>query len=219
MKEINEEEKSFEQINIFIIGNNGVGKSSLIKRFAKKDKYPGKYLSELAKDKGIKYLEKGGNFYKLHFFEISSIVDYENNLNPDGIFFIYDTTNQQSFDDISNFIEYFQDKTGKNIPMILIGSKKDLSDKTIIWPSEGEGLAKNKELEFFEMNIIEGTNINTALNSLVETIIKKRTEVNSNIEKQKKKKKKMSQMMRIIRIIHGFALAVNNLWKISLIEI
>ena len=71
--------------------------------------------------------------------------------------------------------------------MILIGSKKILSVQTIIWPSEGEGLAKNKELEFFEMNIIEGTNINTALNSLVETIIKKRTEVNSNIEKTKEK--------------------------------
>ena len=195
MKEINEEEKSFEQINIFIIGNNGVGKSSLIKRFAKKDKYPGKYLSELAKDKGIKYLEKGGNFYKLHFFEISSIVDYENNyennLNPDGIFFIYDTTNQQSFGDISKFIEYFQDKTGKNIPMILIGSKKDLSDKTIIWPIDGESLAKNKEMKFFEMNIIDGTNIDEALNYLVEKIIKKRTEteVNSNIEKTKEKEK------------------------------
>ena len=189
MEDINEQEKSSEQINIFIIGNNGVGKSSLIQRFAKKDKYPGKYSSELAKDKGIKYLEKEGKFYELHFFEISSIVDYENNLNPDGIFFIYDTTNQQSFDDISKFIDYFQDKTGKNIPMILIGSKKDLSDQTIIWPSDGESLAKNKEMKFFEMNIIDGTNIDEALNYLVEKIIKKRTEteVNSNIEKEKEK--------------------------------
>ena len=113
MEEINEQEKSFEQINIFIIGNKSVGKSSLIQRLSQKDKYPGKYSSELAKNKGIKYLEKKGNIYELHFFEISSIVDYENNLNPDGIFFIYDTTNQQSFDDISKFIEYFQDKTRK----------------------------------------------------------------------------------------------------------
>ena len=189
MKEINEQEKSFEQINIFIVGDNDVGKSSLIKRFTKKDKYPGKYLSELAKDKGIKYLEKGGNFYKLHFFEISSIVDHENSLNPDGIFFIYDTTNQQSFDDISKFIEYFQVQKGNNFPMILIGSKKDLTDKTKIWPSDGESLAKNKEMKFFEMNIIDGTNIDEALNYLVEKIIKKRTEteVNSNIEKTKEK--------------------------------
>ena len=189
MEEINEEEKRFEQINIFIVGDNDVGKSSLIKRFAKKDKYPGKYSPELGRDKGIKYLEKKRNIYELHFFEISSIVDHENSLNPDGIFFIYDTTNQQSFDDISNFIEYFQDKTGKNIPMILIGSKKDLSDQTIIWPSDGESLAKNKEMKFFEMNIIDGTNIDEALNYLVEKIIKKRTEteVNSNIEKTKEK--------------------------------
>ena len=191
MEDINEQEKSSEQINIFIIGNNGVGKSSLIQRFAKKDKYPGKYSSELAKDKGIKYLEKEGNFYELHFFEISSIVDYENNLNPDGIFFIYDTTNQQSFDDISKFIEYFQVQKGNNFPMILIGSKKDLTDKTKIWPSDGESLAKNKEMKFFEMNIIDGTNIDEALNYLVEKIIKKRTEteVNSNIEKTKEKEK------------------------------
>ena len=38
------------------------------------------------------------------FLNYDPIVDYENNLNPDGIFFIYDTTNQQSFDDISKFI-------------------------------------------------------------------------------------------------------------------
>ena len=68
MEDIDEQKKSFEQINIFIIGNKGVGKSSLIQRFAKKDKYPGKYSSELAKDKGIKYLEKEGNFYELHVF-------------------------------------------------------------------------------------------------------------------------------------------------------
>ena len=191
MEDINEQEKSSEQINIFIIGNNGVGKSSLIQRFAKKDKYPGKYSSELGRDQGIKYLTKERNFYELHFFEISSIVDYENNLNPDGIFFIYDTTNQQSFDDISKFIEYFQVQKGNNFPMILIGSKEDLFDKTIIWPIDGESLAKNKELEFFEMNIIDGTNINTALNSLVGKIIEKRTEteVNSNIEKTKEKEK------------------------------
>ena len=72
--------------------------------------------------------------------------------------------------------------------MILIGSKNDL-EETIIWPNEGEGLAKNKEIEFFEMNIIDGTNINTALNSLVGKIIEKRTEteINSNIKKTKEK--------------------------------
>ena len=125
------------------------------------------------------------------FFEISSIVNYENNLNPDGIFFIYDTTNKQSFDDISKFIEYFQVQKGNKFPMILIGSKKDLTDKTKIWPSDGEILAKNKEMKFFEMNIIDGTNIDEALNYLVEKIIKKRTEteVNSNIEKTKEKEK------------------------------
>ena len=191
MEEINEEEKRFEQINIFIVGDNDVGKSSLIQRFTKKDKYTGKYSPELGRDQGIKYLTIERNFYELHFFEISSIVDYENNLNPDGIFFIYDTTNQQSFDDISKFIEYFKVQKGNNFPMILIGSKKDLTDKTKIWPSDGEILAKNKEMKFFEMNIIDGTNIDEALNYLVEKIIKKRTEteVNSNIEKTKEKEK------------------------------
>ncbi len=46
-------------------------------------------------------------------------------------------------------------------------------------------------MKFFEMNIIDGTNIDEALNYLVEKIIKKRTEteVNSNIEKTKEKEK------------------------------
>jgi len=51
----------------------------------------------------------------------------------DGIVLVYDVTNQKSFDDIDSFwIREVESYAEKNVELLLIGNKSDLSEDKIV---------------------------------------------------------------------------------------
>ena len=97
--------------------------------------------------------------------------------------FLYDITNQKSFDDISKYIEIFQKQKRENFPMILLGNKIDKKvEERIISKEAGEELAKDKGIIFSEISVKEGTNINEAVDSLINQIFETNPKLKDNIE-------------------------------------
>ena len=115
MEELNEEKETIKdetKIRILIAGNSRVGKTCLISRYVN-DSFKEEYISTIGLDFETKYLNKNNKKYEIELIETK----LENNLKLkyEGIIFVYDTTDQQSFDDISNYIEFIQEKKGKKL--------------------------------------------------------------------------------------------------------
>ena len=185
MKEIDEEDIENEtQITILTLGEKAVGKTSLVLKYTD-NTFNEKYISTIGIDSKDKYLKKNGENFKLRLVDPSTLVINQNliNLECDGIIFLYDTTNKKSFDDISKYIEIFQDKKGKNFPMILLGNKIDKEEEERkISKEAGEELAKTKGINFSEISVKEGTNVNKAVNSLINQIFETNPKLKDNIE-------------------------------------
>ena len=184
MKEMDEEDIENEtQITILTLGGREVGKTSLVLKYTD-NTFNEKYISTIGIEFKEKYLKKNGENFKLRLVDPSTLVTNQNliNLECDGIIFLYDITNKNSFDKISKYIEIVQKQKRENFPMILLGNKIDKKEERKISKEDGEELAKTKGINFSEISVKEGTNVDEAVNSLINQIFETNPKLKDNIE-------------------------------------
>ena len=75
-----------------------------------------------------------------------------------GVILVYDCTDLNSFQKIPYRVENIRMHTTDSIPIVLAGNKSDLSDK-VVSTEEGEALAREFGLSFFETSCIENVNV------------------------------------------------------------
>ncbi len=74
-----------------------------------------------------------------------------------------------------------KEETNEKITLILVGNKIDLVDKREIMENEGEELANEFDINYYECSAKTGENINLAFNELIKKMVKiiDKTKVNS----------------------------------------
>ena len=173
-----------EKCQLLIIGDATVGKTSILTRFTD-DKFSTNYLNTV----GLDFFSKDEVFnnkkVRIKIWDTAgqerfrSIQKHYYN-KVDGILFIYDITNQASFDIIEqwyNEVKNYND----NIIGVLIGNKTDLEENRQISEEQGIILAKKLNFIFYECNSVDGENVDEAFESLVKMILE---EKNKNKNKQ-----------------------------------
>ena len=95
--------------------------------------------------------------------------------NADGILFIFDVTNKDSFNHIKDWlIDYHE--VGFDIKAILIGNKIDLLDKRVISKEKMEKFGENKNIKTYETSAKTGENVNKIFTEIAELILSNKTE-------------------------------------------
>ena len=109
---------------------------------------------------------------------------------------MYDISNRESFDHLTKWLDLIKDAIN-DIPIVLVGNKIDKEEERLVSYNEGEQLAKELNISFFESSGKENKNVKEPFYSLCEEIINKmkneRTSTNNfsiNNQKEKEKKKK-----------------------------
>ena len=173
--------KMEEKINMILLGNSSVGKTSFILRYTESFFQP-IYLTTIGIDFKVKEVELNNKKkYKLFFYDTTGQEKYRSiavNLikNADGVFLMYDITSKKSFDSISEWMESIFNSKPKNFPIVLIGNKLDLEDCREVDSKEGEELAKSYEIPFFEISNKEGTKVEECCLSLANKIVEQKEE-------------------------------------------
>lgn len=174
-----------EKINIILLGNTEVGKTSFILRYTE-EYYQPIYLTTIGIDFKVKETTLSNNKkYKLYFYDTTGQEKYRSiavNLikNAEGVLLMYDVTKRASFQSISEWMESIYNSKPKNFPIILAGNKIDL-EKREVTTEEGEKLAKDYGIPFFEISNKEGINVTESCLALANKIVEQReAEANTN---------------------------------------
>ena len=84
---------------------------------------------------------------------------------------MFDVTTLTSFENVRNWIKSIKTEADEKVVVILVGNKCDLEEKRQVSKEEGEQLAQELNLPFFECSAKENKNINEAFNGLVAKLI------------------------------------------------
>ena len=159
-------------IQLFILGNSSVGKTSLINRFVK-DYYRDCYLPTIGFDLISKIITlPNKKNVKISFYDTAGQERYKSiafNLikSSDGAILIYDITKRETFNAIPNWIQSVREHKGNDFPITLIGNKVDLKEEREVETEEGKELAEKYGFSFFETSIKEGINVMNLFLNLV----------------------------------------------------
>ena len=129
---------------------------------------------------------KDGNTYKIKIMDTAGQEQYHSmTLNMlkicKGILLVYSITDKDSFNNLeSKWINEINDSVDvNNIPIVLIGNKKDLEDERVIEEQSAREFANKFNLKFFETSSKTGENVDLAFKELINEVVKS----NNNIKK------------------------------------
>ena len=216
-KKSNNSDKDIITFKVITLGNNGVGKSSIIKRFIS-GKFEAKTISTIGFGSFNKEIElKDGTKIKLNIIDTAGQENY-NALsvsyvkNADGVLFVFANDDRKSFEDIIGWIEMFKENTkidlGKQLPAYLV-ENTILSEGSVIDREEIENL-KNK------YNIYGYAEVSTKDDYNIKEIFQNMGEMLIQIYGKKKNKKNLKLVRPKKKIVARCVLQMNDIYNIRL---
>ena len=201
---------------IITLGNSGVGKTSIIKRFVY-EQYSQDALHTIGMMTAYKDIKlKNGKTIKLKIIDTAGQEKYHSLTksyykNADGVFFVFALDNLNSFENIEEWLKDFNENHDKendkfNIPKYLIGNKCDVElDEIEVERKLIEKLQKDKNIEHYEaVSAKNNKNIDKIFDEISEMIfqiyLKNGTKEQKKIKVDKykvKKEKKCSKCLYI----------------------
>ena len=190
-------DKKLLETKIITLGDSRVGKSSLIIKFID-NKFSLNYISTVGFDLKYKTLKLDDEEIKIVIHDTAGQERFKS-LSTNyikkakGILLVYDITDKKSFDNLGKWMSDIEEEevSGK-IPIILIGNKSDLIEERVISKEEGEKMAKQYNLKFYETSCKNGDNVENCFLDLARQIIEKMKEKKLNSSQHNIKELKIS---------------------------
>ena len=161
---------------ILLLGDSGVGKSSLLLRYTKNE-----FISDLRSTIGVefalKYLTIDDFQLKVQIWDTAGMERYRSITNAyykgsKGVIVVYDICRQNSFESVDKWIDDFKSKADDDAVIILIGNKSDLDEKREVSKEEGESKAQKNKFAFMETSAKDNNNVQKAFETLFHEIVK-----------------------------------------------
>lgn len=145
-------QKMLTKHKIVFLGDQGVGKTSLITRFMY-NTFDTHYAATIGIDFLSKTMYLDDKTIRLQLWDTAGQERFRS-LIPSYIrdskvaMIVYDVSNKESFDDIPRWCDYVRTERGNDVIIVLVGNKSDLPDR-VISTEEGEKLSKSLEFNLF----------------------------------------------------------------------
>eukprot|EP00568_Trieres_chinensis_P007615 CAMPEP_0183295790 /NCGR_PEP_ID=MMETSP0160_2-20130417/3614_1 /TAXON_ID=2839 ORGANISM="Odontella Sinensis, Strain Grunow 1884" /NCGR_SAMPLE_ID=MMETSP0160_2 /ASSEMBLY_ACC=CAM_ASM_000250 /LENGTH=213 /DNA_ID=CAMNT_0025457323 /DNA_START=172 /DNA_END=810 /DNA_ORIENTATION=+ len=194
---------------VLLIGDSGVGKTSLLTRFAD-DAFTSCHLATIGVDFKIRTIDLNGKTVKLQLWDTAGqerfrciVKGYYRGSH--GIIVVYDVTDRESFDNVKEWLlEVERYAYAQDTRIILVGNKIDLVTRRAVPTAEAEAFAKARDIMFIEASAKSAENVNQAFLSLAGTLAKAR-HLNEIQEKE-------SSMERNIRLGEPVNIGRHRIW-------
>ena len=81
-----------------------------------------------------------------------------------GIILTYDVTDQHSFENINYWMSNIQKHANTGVSMIIVGNKTDVEGKRVVDKEQGQAIAAEHNVRYFETSAKDGSGVIDAFN-------------------------------------------------------
>ncbi|XP_073474859.1 ras-related protein Rab-27A isoform X2 [Aquarana catesbeiana] len=175
-------------IKFLALGDSGVGKTSFLYQYTDA-KFNSKFITTVGidfREKRVVYRANGpdgvaGRGQRVHLqlwdtagqerFRSLTTAFFRDAM---GFILLFDLTNEQSFLNVRNWISQLQIHAYcENPDIVMCGNKCDLEDQRAVKEEEAKEFAEKYGIPYFETSAADGTNVNKAVETLLDLIMKR----------------------------------------------
>ncbi|NXG52446.1 RAB44 protein, partial [Psilopogon haemacephalus] len=160
--------------NVLFVGDSHVGKTSFLYRLHA-DSFNPHLAATVGLDYQVKTLVVDNRHVTLRLWDSAGQERYRSVTRQffrkaDGVVLMYDLTSHYSFLDLHYWLSCVQEGAEAGVALLLLGNKSDCAAQREVPREEGERLAQEHQLTFYECSAASGHNVSQAMVSLVRLL-------------------------------------------------
>lgn len=166
---------------IILIGDSSTGKTNILSQYLYK-KFESNTKATIGVEFGGKSFVINGDNVKAQIWDTAGQERYKSITSAyykgaQGAFIVYDITRLKTFDNVDKWINDLKANTSEEISILLLGNKSDLQENREVSKEQGESKAQQFDIGFLETSALNGDNIDTAFQKLVNEVYNKCSKV------------------------------------------
>ena len=161
---------------ILLLGDSSVGKTCILTRYSE-NTFQEDHLATIGLDFKQKIVNlDNGKTVKVQIWDTAGQDRFKSITKnyykgAHGIILIYDVTTRRTFDNVRSWIDTIKEEVSDKVSVILVGNKIDNNDNRKVTTKEGQEIANEYKLPFYETSAKTGDNIDKAFNDLITRVV------------------------------------------------
>ena len=169
--------KDVSKVKLISMGNSGVGKSAIIKRFCE-GRFSSKYFGTIGVDYGVKSVRFGATEVRINLFDLAGGPEYLNVRNEfykdtQGGILVFDVTNRESFEALNSWVDESSQFGAKNPDIIVVANKIEMPSR-VISEIEARSWASDNGFDYVEVSASTGSRVNQLFEQLTSRIVREK---------------------------------------------
>ena len=169
--------KDISKVKLISMGNSGVGKSAIIKRFCE-GRFSSKYFGTIGVDYGVKSVRFGSTEVRINLFDLAGGPEFLNVRNEfykdtQGGILVFDVTNRESFEALNAWVDE-SCKFGAKSPEIIVVANKIEMPSRVISEIEARSWAEDNGFDYFEVSASTGSRVTDLFEKVTSRILQEK---------------------------------------------
>ncbi|RUS83315.1 hypothetical protein EGW08_008937 [Elysia chlorotica] len=165
---------------LLIIGDSGVGKSSLLLRFAD-NIFSGSYITTIGVDFKIRTIDVSGERVKLQIWDTAGQERFRTITSTyyrgtHGVLVVYDVCSGESFANVQRWLHEI-DQNCDVVNRILVGNKDDDPERKVVLTQDAERFAERMQIQLFETSAKDNKNVEEMFTAITQLVLESKKKV------------------------------------------
>lgn len=165
---------------LLIIGDSGVGKSSLLLRFAD-NTFSGSYITTIGVDFKIKTVTLNGQKVKLQIWDTAGQERFRTITSTyyrgtHGVIVVYDVTNGESFANVKRWLHEIEQNCDL-VNKVLVGNKNDTPERKVVLTEDAQRFASTMNIQLFETSAKDNINVEEMFMAITRLVLDSKLEL------------------------------------------
>ncbi|KAI5695733.1 hypothetical protein M8J76_008034 [Diaphorina citri] len=164
---------------LLIIGDSGVGKSSLLIRFSD-NTFSGSYITTIGVDFKIRTIDVNGEKVKLQIWDTAGQERFRTITSTyyrgtHGVIVVYDVTSGETFANVKRWLHEIENNC-EVVNRILVGNKNDDPQKKVVLTEDAQRFANQMGIQLFETSAKDNINVEEMFMAITNLVLRSKKE-------------------------------------------
>eukprot|EP00747_Dinoflagellata_sp_TGD_P165523 gnl/TRDRNA2_/TRDRNA2_186894_c0_seq1.p1 gnl/TRDRNA2_/TRDRNA2_186894_c0~~gnl/TRDRNA2_/TRDRNA2_186894_c0_seq1.p1 ORF type:complete len:204 (+),score=43.41 gnl/TRDRNA2_/TRDRNA2_186894_c0_seq1:63-614(+) len=174
-RHVNPVQKDTANLKILVVGDAGVGKTSLVKAFCEDKKLAKEYDPTVGADFNVRKWNMRGRDVRMNVWDVSGQQDFTDVRNEfykesQALLLVFDVTSKKSFQNLDGWMSEADRYRNGNLNIVVAGTKVESGPRVVT-----EGMAKDwcakGDFRYFDVSVAQGKNVQAVFEELVRKLL------------------------------------------------